>query len=144
MFKNLKIGVRLGIGFGLVLVLLVVVATLASVQLSSLNSGIGIMVNDRFPKTVVLNDTIDNVNQVAMSVRNMLLIKDPERIKAELERIAAARKQVSDNYASLEKSITSDTEKKMLADTLVARKEYVADLDKFLEAQKAGKIEEAT
>lgn len=46
MFKNLKIGIRLGIGFGLVLVLLVTISALAYQRLNDLNREISDMVKD--------------------------------------------------------------------------------------------------
>jgi len=144
MFKNLKIGVRLGIGFGLVLIMLVVVGGLAFLRLNALNTDIGDMVNDKFPKTVTANHIIDDINLVARSIRNVLLVKDPEQIKAELTRVVEARKDAGEAYASLEKTIASEAGKKLLAESLSIRKVYAADLDKFLEIQKSGKIEEAT
>ena len=144
MFKNLKIGVRLGIGFGLVLAMLLVISVLSFTRLDELNSEVDLMVNDRFPKTVLVNDIIDNVNVVARAVRNAVLQKDAEQIKSELERIVDARKKIAEDYASLEKSITSDAGKKLLVEAESARKQYVTDLDRFLELQKAAKIEEAT
>ena len=144
MFKNLRIGVRLGIGFGLVLTMLIIIAVLAYLRLNALNGEIDNMVKDKFPKTVVANNLIENVNVVARSTRNTLLIKDPVQIKAELDRLAEARKNVGAGFDSLEKTITSDAGKKVLAETQGARKEYVADLEKFLEIQKTGKVDEAT
>jgi len=144
MFKNLKIGVRLGIGFGLVLAMLVIVGGLAFLRLNGLNAEIGDMVNDKFPKTVTAHHVIDDINLVARSIRNTLLLKDPEQIKTELERVVQSRKDAGEAYAVLEKTITSEAGKKLLAESLSIRKEYAADLDKFLEIQKAGKIEEAT
>jgi len=144
MFKNLKIGVRLGIGFGLVLVMLVVVGGLAFLRLNVLNTEIADMVNDKFPKTVTAHHIIDDINLVARSIRNVLLLKDPEQIKVELQRVVDSRKNAGEAYANLEKVITSEAGKKILAESLSIRKEYAADLDKFLEIQKAGKIEEAT
>jgi len=144
MFKNLKIGVRLGIGFGLVLAMLVIVGGLAFLRLNGLNAEIGDMVNDKFPKTVTAGRIIDDINVVARSTRNVLLVKDPEQIKAELQRVVDSRKDASEAYASLEKTITSEGGKKVLAEAEGFRKAYGADLDKFIEIQKTGKIDEAT
>ena len=74
MFKNLKIGVRLGMGFGFVALLLTCIAALAFAKLSALNTEIGDLVNDKFPKTVYANDIINQVNVAARSTRNALLI----------------------------------------------------------------------
>ena len=144
MFKNLKIGARLGIGFGLVITLLIVISMLAYVRIGAINTEIEDMVNDKFPKTIWANDIIDNVNVVARSSRNTLLIKNPDDIKRELDRIVEARKKVSEAFDKLEKTVTSEDGKKLIAEAQATRREFVADLDKFLDIQKTGKTDEAT
>ena len=56
MFKNLKIGVKLAIGFGLMIVLLVTVSGLAYIRVDTINGEIENMVNDKFPKVVLANE----------------------------------------------------------------------------------------
>ena len=70
MFKNLKIGVRLGLGFGLVVLLLVVISTLGYTRLVMLNGEIDEMVNDKFVKTVQANDIIEayDVQKIAQEL----------------------------------------------------------------------------
>ncbi|MGE5465978.1 MAG: MCP four helix bundle domain-containing protein, partial [Ignavibacteria bacterium] len=143
MFKNMKIGVRLGLGFGFVLVLLTVISTMAYVRVGTLNREIGDMVNDKFPKTVWANDIVDNVNLIARALRNSALLKNPDDIAKELARVDEARKTILDRLDKLEKAITSEEGKKHLAKVLEARKAYVGDQDKFIELQKAGKRDEA-
>ena len=84
MFKNLKIGVRLGVGFGLVLMLLIVVSSLAYQRLGVLNGEINDLVRDKFPKTVQANDIINEVNVVARITRNAILAATPEAARAPL------------------------------------------------------------
>jgi len=143
MFKNLKIGVRLGLGFGIVLVLLVVLALTAFTRLSNLNHEIEYMLNDRFPKTVWANDVIDLVNQVARGARSALLLAQPDEIQKELDNIAKARKTATERYQRLEKTIMSEAGKKVLAAVLEQRKAYGVELDRFIELVKTGKREAA-
>jgi len=49
MFKNMKIGMRLGIGFGVVVLTLILVALLSAMRLAEIGGTIDKMVNDRFP-----------------------------------------------------------------------------------------------
>ena len=65
MFNNLKLGVRLGIGFAITLALLLVIAITSYTRLGALNDEIENMVNDKFPKTVISNDVIDAINTIA-------------------------------------------------------------------------------
>ena len=143
MFKNLRIGARLGLGFGLVLVLMAALAATSYNRLGQLNGEIDAMINDRFPKTVWANDVIDQVNVVARATRGAMLASKPDDIQKDLERIPEARKAASEAIAKLEKSITSEAGKKVLGNMLDKRKAYGAELDKFIEIAKAGRRDEA-
>ena len=143
MFKNLRIGARLGLGFGLVLVLLTFMSALSYLRVGALDAELGDMVNDKFPKTVWANDTVDQINVIARALRNSLLVSKPEDVQKELARVEGARKVISEKIDKLEKSIHSEEGKKHLAKLLEARRVFVDDQNKFLELQKAGKREEA-
>ena len=144
MFKNLKIGVRLGLGFGLVLVLLVVISTLSYTRLGMLNGEIEEMVNDKFVKTVQANDVIDAINAIARIQRNSLLVKGEENMKKELDRIPAERKKIGDNLEKLTASIKSDAGKAVLKGMVDSRAAYVPLQEKFDTLMRTGKREEAT
>lgn len=69
MFKNMKIGMRLGFGFGLVVLLMVTIAFIGITRLGNLNREIENVVKDKYPKTVLANSIIGNVNVIARSMR---------------------------------------------------------------------------
>ena len=133
MFKNLKIGVRLGLGFGLVTLMLVAISLLAYTRLSALNTEVGDMVNDKFPKTVYANDIINQINLVARVTRNALLMEDKDADRVEMARIPEASKIISDRIEKLENSITSEEGKKLLSVVAETRKGYVTQLTKLTE-----------
>jgi methyl-accepting chemotaxis protein len=141
MLNNLKIGVRLGIGFAVTLALLITIATVSYTRLETLNHNIELMVNDRFPKTVQANDIIDALNNVARQLRNAYIMSGNEQQKA-LDAIPGQRKIISENLEKLDKSITSEKGKEILKKINIARTAYVAQQEKFLELLKAGKREE--
>jgi len=143
MFKNLKIGIRLGIGFGLVVLLLISISIVSYTRLSALNSEVENMVDDKFPKTVQANAIIEAVNIVARSTRNALLAKTPEATKQAMERIPEMSKIISENYEKLEKTIKSEEGKKHLEGLRITRIAYVKDLQQLNELILAGKKEEA-
>ncbi len=142
MFKNLRIGVRLGIGFGLMVLLLTIISIFSYTRLMQINTNIGDVINDKFPKTVVANNIVDQINVIARALRNSLLVKGDD-VQKELDRVNEARKLITENFDKLEKSIHSEDGKKKLAEALDARKVYVDDQNKFIELQKAGKRDEA-
>ncbi|MFV5212644.1 methyl-accepting chemotaxis protein [Azonexus caeni] len=144
MFKNLKIGVRLGLGFGFVLILLVSISTIAVLRVETLNEEIANMVHDKFPKTILANDVIDQVNLVARVLRNALLENRPEEAQAQLQRLGEASKIISDRLEKLDKMIVTDDGRRVLGAVSEARKAYVADLNKTRDLVTAGKRDEAT
>ncbi|WP_153131654.1 methyl-accepting chemotaxis protein [Dechloromonas hortensis] len=143
MFKNLKIGVRLGLGFGFVLTLLIVIATISFLRIGSLNDEIHDLVEDKFPKTVLANDIIDQVNLVARALRNAIMLSKPEEAQAQLDRIPESSKIISDRLDKLDKSVTSNEGRRFLASVGEARKAYVTDLNKIRELIAGGKRDEA-
>ena len=139
MFKNMKIGVRLGIGFAVTLVLLITIAVIGYTRLSTLNSEIEDLIKDKFPKTVLANDIIDQINVNARAMRNALLVKDPAEVQKEMDRIVAARKLIGEGFDKLDNAITSDAGRKVFAKTQEVRALFVGDLDKFTNLMNAGK-----
>ena len=138
MLNNLKLGVRLGIGFAITLVLLVVIATTSYSRLGALNDNIEMMVNDRFPKTVQANDMIDALNSIARQLRNAYIYSGAEQQKS-IDAIAPLRKVITENLEKLDKSIKSEKGREILKNIGNARAAYVISQDKFLELLKADK-----
>ena len=133
--KNLKIGIRLGIGFGFALLMMSTIAVLGVLRMADLADEIDTMTNDRYPKTVLANDIIDNLNVIARALRNALLVNRADTLK-ELDRVAEARKTISDRIEKLEKTITSEKGKEHLKKLTEARAAYVPLQDKFVELVK--------
>ena len=143
MFKNLKIGVKLAIGFGLMILLLITISTLAYLRIGQINAEIENLVTDKFPKVVMAQEAVDQVNVTARAIRNAMLVKSPEDVQKELTRIMDARKKTGDIYEKLEKLITSEEGKKSFAKVMESRKIAVADQNEAIDLMKAGKKDEA-
>ena len=138
MLNNLKIGIRLGIGFAVTLALLITIATVSYRIIGTLDDGIDLMANDRFPKTEQANAVVRAINVVARQLRNAALYTGDEQKKS-VEAIPPQRKIIADNLEALDKTIKSEKGKEILKKIAAARAAYVADQDKFLELLKAGK-----
>ncbi|MCX7172564.1 MAG: MCP four helix bundle domain-containing protein, partial [Proteobacteria bacterium] len=143
MFKNLKIGMRLGLGFGFVLLLLAISSVLSYQRIGAISKEIDDVVHGWNPSAANANDIIEQLGTISTGLRNTLLFKAPEEVQKEFERIAEARKAISEDLGKLEKAIDSGEGKKALGKTVETRKAFVADLDKFLDLQKASKRDEA-
>lgn len=65
MFKNMKIGMKLGLGFGVILTLLLILGGISISKLNALGNDISNVTEDKWPKTVLANDIKGQVNLVA-------------------------------------------------------------------------------
>ena len=132
MFANMKIGVRLALGFGVTLLLLVVIAVVSITRLGTLNTEIEDIINDKYPKAIEAIDIVRAMNQVAIINRNLLLVTDPAENQKQIARQVEQRKIITDNVQKLEETIQSDAGKRLLATMLDAREKFVGELEKFL------------
>ena len=143
MFANMKIGLRLAIGFGITLLLLVVIAVVGITRLSALDTSIDKIVNDRYPKTVQATDVIRAMNLVATANRNLILRTDPADRQKLMDDIAAQRRIISENIDKLDKSVRSEQGRRLIGDMTQARSEYVSALEKYLGMINRNEIEPA-
>jgi methyl-accepting chemotaxis protein len=143
MFANMKLAVRLGLGFAVVMAFMVTMASVSYLRFGSLNTEIEDMVTDKFPKTVIANDAVDQINITARAIRNAMLVKSPEDAQKEIERLMEARKKTGELFDKLDKLVVSDEGRKVFAKAMEARKISVADQNLVLDLFKAGKKDEA-
>ncbi|MCX7247049.1 MAG: methyl-accepting chemotaxis protein, partial [Burkholderiales bacterium] len=136
--KNMKLGLRLGVGFGIVLILMLTLGAISYQRLGDLNAEIKDMTNVSFPKTVQANNVIDSVNAIARHLRNGFIYSGAEQQKS-IDSIAGERKKINENLEKLDKSITSVKGREFLKKVSESRAAYVVDQEKFLELLKADK-----
>ncbi|WAR43748.1 methyl-accepting chemotaxis protein [Methylomonas rapida] len=139
----MKVGTRLGLGFAGVLLLMTMIAGLSMYRMNELLFSIQDMGNDKFPKTVWANNVINNINVIARSMRNTLIIKDKDIIDKELARIQEARKNIKENLDKLDERIKTTEGKTLFQAILDARGSYIAAQDQFIKLAKADRQEEA-
>ncbi|QFY43295.1 methyl-accepting chemotaxis protein [Candidatus Methylospira mobilis] len=144
MFRDTKMGMRLSLSFGFILILMASIAWFGTARLGELNESIKLISGDRYPKTVLANDIIKQVNIVARAMRNALLLTDKELAAKELDRVEEVRKAINDDMARLEKTITTDQGKATLAAVKDARSKYLLVQDNFIRIMKSGQNKEAS
>ncbi|MBL8027788.1 MAG: MCP four helix bundle domain-containing protein [Fibrobacteres bacterium] len=144
MFKNLKLGMRLGVGFGVVIVLAVVLVLFAMSRISSLKEGSETVVKDRMVKTRMANDIVDHVNTVARATRNIVILRTPKDTEKESERITEASSAITAKMDTLEETIKSEEGKKVLSVVAEKRKTYGDGLAKFQKLAAAGDYDNAS
>jgi methyl-accepting chemotaxis protein len=143
MFKNMKIGTRLGLGFALVLIILLAMLAMSALRMGKLNAQINSIVAEEFPKTVVANSIIAGVTAQAIAMRNAVIFDDPAMVKQQVERIGVMKEAINGSMPELEKMLISDDEKLMLGSVQEARTAYRASMDQFQKLLAANKTSEA-
>ena len=131
MFANMKLAMKLGLGFAVTLTLLLIISVVSYTRLATLNEGIDLMVNDRFPKTVQASKVIDAIHTIARQLRNAYIYSGAEQQKS-VDSIAPQRAIITENLGKLDKSIKSEKGRELLDRIVTARAVYVVAQDKFL------------
>jgi len=143
MFANMKLAVRLGLGFAITLLLLIIIAVTSYSRLGTLNVEVENLVNDKYPKIIDAIDVIRAMNQVAQINRNLLLITDPAETQKQITRQTEHRKIITDNINSLESKITSEDGKRKLKVMSDTRAAFVAVLERYLATVQRGERDAA-
>ncbi len=71
---NLKIGTRLGAAFALLIAALLIVTLVGRFGMAGIDARLTEATDDRVPKVLKVNEVIDNVNEIARSIRNIALM----------------------------------------------------------------------
>ena len=143
MLKNMKIGMRLGFGFALVVIILVATLGVSAYRMGKLNTAIGGIVGQEFPKTVFANQIIYAVSSQGMAMRNAVLFDDPKEVKEQLDKLVSLRRSVDEQEVKFEPMLTSDDEKLMLQSWKDADATYMSLSDQFVKLVSANKMADA-
>jgi len=104
---NLKIGVRLGLGFGLVLALMIALAMLGVSRLAHINDSLDRIVNDNNIQIKAISEMRQSVMAIGQATRNAALMSDADQVAQEVERIADERDEYNANMETLQHRVGS-------------------------------------
>jgi len=141
--SNLKIGIRLGLGFGAIALLLTAVAFIGITRLAKFNDGTDIIVHDRYPKTVKLQTIATQVNIDARAMRNMILSTEPKQVAQEAARLTASDAIIEKKLAELDAELHSDAGRALLKTIVETRQLYMTQQLRFTQLVAADKKDDA-
>ncbi len=144
MFANLKIGVRLGVGFAVVLILMAVLAVVGINGMSSVQGRLDEIVKVNMYKIKLNNEMSDAIHIVVRITRDMILLNEPTAIAADHKLLDQIRQKYNEAWDALEKSPASDQGKAIRARIKAAATETRGLNDKVLELAIANRDAEAT
>ena len=139
--KNLSIGTRLGMGFALLIVAALAIALVGRIQLGALSDEIRFLTEDRMVKVEQLTEVKDDLNVIALGVRNMALLTDEKAKVQEKARIDDMSARNSALLKLLDESIKLPKGRQLLQDLNAARAPYNAAVSKAVEQAMAGQTD---
>ena len=125
MLKDMKIGMRLGVGFTFVLVLMVVLSLNSIFRIGNIASSTDALAYENLPKIELVGDIQQNSMNIRLIVRNMLLSNDKSFVKSQIESIAKIRKANTESFEKLQSMIKSKEGKNLVEQVIAARTKYV-------------------
>jgi methyl-accepting chemotaxis protein len=149
MFKNMKIGMRLGFGFGAVLLLLLVIIGMSMNKMMGMNGAIGEITkvnNQEYKQVVTMRSAVRNIS---VAIRNIALMTDMADMQKEKERVDAQRAKYAEARDKLGKMFselpgTSAEEKQLFARIDGDEKVTQTPVDRAMQLGLANKNVEAT
>jgi methyl-accepting chemotaxis protein len=112
--KNLKIGIRLGLGFGAVLLLLLAIALLGISRMASMNTATVEITGDAYPKVVLAKDLVRDTVDLPRQMRGILLSEgdaEHDRYRKQIEKL---RVESAGRIDSLNKIVVGDNGKALM------------------------------
>ena len=140
---NLKIGIRLGLGFGLVLILMVTLALLGVSRMASIERSLDGIVNQNNVMIKAAYEMRQSVLSIGVATRNMALMTDEDQKERESDRIADDRDEYNSYVENLERLVQGEKGKAVLAKIAAARAATDPLTDKVVDLIKDGKQADA-
>ncbi|MDO8699870.1 MAG: methyl-accepting chemotaxis protein [Rhodoferax sp.] len=144
MFKNMRIGMRLGLGFGIVLLMLIAVIFVGVTRMSEINERLDGIVTDNNVKIRLATEMRGVVRNIATAIRNVVLLEDDADMQTELKRIADQRKKYDDAEEKITKMVKSDAGKAILVRIKEGEAATAPVIDKVVKLGLANNNKEAT
>jgi methyl-accepting chemotaxis protein len=141
--NKLKVSIRLSLGFGILILLMLIMGATSLVKVGSIHESFKLVVDDRVVKVAEINEVKDDIDQIALSMRNMVILSDAAEVKKEVSKVESARQAIAQRLDKLHSQIVAVQGKAALAKVMEARARYVPLQDKFIGFVAAGKTEDA-
>ncbi|WP_129648612.1 methyl-accepting chemotaxis protein [Peristeroidobacter agariperforans] len=143
MFRNLKIGIRLGLSFGLILVLLGAVTYIGIDSFKLMKASTDEIVNNRTPKMELAQELQRNAETLGLLARDQLLASDARQFEKSVQQMLAVRERNDQIIETLRSNSVGQTGIDKLAEVSRVREDYSKAQDALVELLQAGKKDEA-
>jgi len=140
--NDMKIGIRLGLGFGLVLLLLIVLGLMGINGMGKINRGLEHITTDNYSKIKLANDIDAKIGNLIEAIELMLLKDQAGRVEAKQD-IDKFRVEYKESMDKLEKLVTTDKGKELIAAAKTSLENAKKANNEVIELSLANKTNEA-
>ena len=143
MKTDLKIKMKLLIGFGIIMFTCLIVALTALYAISRLDANIVNLLQTRIPQMKRVADVNQAISSSALNMDDAMMASDQEAAKAELAPAAHNQKATSENLENLKMSLQSEKEKALFQAVINKRAAYGVTRNQLVTLLTEGKKEAA-
>jgi methyl-accepting chemotaxis protein len=129
---NLKIGVRLGLGFGLILLMIAIMASISIFSMAKIQKNFDFNVKVTDVKVEALHDLRQVIMESIVIGRNIALLTEPAAIELENKKLTVARKEYGRLFDKLKLMVTP--EEKLLLDKVAVASQVAVEAQKKVAA----------
>ncbi len=144
MLKNHTIETRLRLGAGAMLLLLFTVGLSALFGIMLINDDVETLVQDKWPKTVMLDEIRNQMSLATIALDTALLTNNPTLRQEELNRITRSREEITKLLELLRTRVTSSQGVALLKKIETTRTEYLAEQQGVLKLIRSGAKEKGS
>ena len=141
--SNMRIGLRLGLGFGVVCVLLLLMVVISNTMMERINAGTDEIVHDRMPKIEATTQLLVGINEIAIALRNMMLTEDPADRKAQVDHIMQTRELNQRAITMLDGSLRDPRARELLGQMKSHIGRYRPGQDRLIGDVQANRLDDA-
>ncbi len=141
--SDLRISVRLMLGFGIMGLLIVLLGSITLVKTAAVDGAFKMVMDERIPRVALLNDVKANIYEISLSLSNMALVSNPVDVKKHMDNVVTKRQAIGESLAKLQAEIKTEKGQALLGKISEARSRFIDFQVKYIEMVGAGKLEEA-
>jgi len=143
MLSDLKVGVRLGLGFALLLLLMLAMGAFSASRVAQVEAKVDDLAINWLPSTRLLGAMGESMNQMRRAELQMLVGGDAKAVADEAARLTEQWGVLPGLLSSYEKLVASDKERQAFEDLGRQVKAYRAAQERYVAALGAGQRDEA-
>ena len=142
-FDDMKISTRLMLGFGILGLLTALLGGVSQIKVGAINALFNQVIGERVPRMAAVNVIKDDVNAIAIALRNIIITSDSAVIQKESARVDESRKRIAGQLDALSAQISSPEGRALLSKVIEMRKAYDPLQAEALELAVGGQVFDA-